>query len=190
MYKMGSPVTKGSPAQVAETDPLYYHDIGGYVQEYDVNDLSALSPQDYTLVTDEQVMAQSIWQQTIEQGFKPFYVEVTSMSTGANSLHLKITENHGYEGVPIASVGHGTFQPTVIPAIIWLIAVIVAIVVVGVVLVTFSPLIFKFFGMTPQEVDQYFSAINPFPTIAVILIAGVAGLALYAYVMRTKKKGD
>lgn len=179
MFTLGSQVTKGTRVTVAGTDILYYHDIGGYVQEYDVNDLSALAPADYDLVTNEQTLARSTWQETINQGFKPFYVEAIITSTGENTNHIKVTEHHGLAVQPTASVGHQTFQPYIVG--IWAIAVIVAIVVffLNAVLTTYQPSIWKNSGLSPGEVAGYFSPISD----TVIKIAVVAAVGVVGYVL-------
>lgn len=181
MYAIGAPVAKGYAVSVNENDVVEYHDIGGYIQEYDF-DVRTLSIQDFNLVTNDQAMAISVWNKTKEQGFKPFYVRSEGYYTSEFIYHLTVTENHGLATLPLASVGHPSFMA--IP-IIWAVAIIIALIVAGIALVIAAPVIWKMAGLSPQDIHDYFSILpDILIPVAVIVAASVIGLGIYAYMKR------
>lgn len=189
MFSWGEPVVAGTKTYVTEDELVNYHDVVGYEQEYDVPDLSVLSPEDYNLITNEETLAMSVWRKTIDGGFKPFYVEV-EITMGMNSAHIKVTEHHGSEVViPLASVGHETFRPLEFVIAMWTVIFVWAVVIALVaVLWVAAPVIWKMAGLSEADLNLLFGGIpNTVMGLAVIVAVGVIGYAYFQY--KTKKGG-
>lgn len=188
MY-IGTPVTEGTQVPANSSDPVNYHDVVGYVQEFDFTDLSALSVQDYNLITSEDAMAQNIWRKTRDGGFKPFYVEVVTTFPTANSAHIKVTEQHGSEIViSSASVGHETFRPLfTITMFVALFAWAIATAIIAALYVS-APVIWKNAGISEAGLNLLFGGVpNTVIAVAIIAVVGVLG---YIYFTNKPKGGS